>query len=77
MSKIKTALSAELTSVLRACVTCYGREWRGEVEAAWMNERYHHSLKDHIPALQIKRNTEGSIAWLRSLKKSSFMEQHK
>jgi hypothetical protein len=72
MAKPKTEMSAELTAALRACVECYGREWRSELEAAWMNGRYHHSLKDHIPALQSRRNTEGVTAWLRSLKKSSF-----
>jgi hypothetical protein len=74
MVKTKTELSAELTAALRTCVTCYGREWHREIEAAWMNGRYHHSLKDYIPALQSKRNTEGSTVWLRSLKKSSFIE---
>jgi hypothetical protein len=72
MAKPKTALSAELTAALRACVSCYGREWRSELNEAWLNGRYHHSLKDHISALQSRRNTEDSTAWLRSLKKSSF-----
>lgn len=72
MAKTKTEISAELAKALRACVECYGREWRSELEAAWMNGRYHHWLKEHVPALQSKRNTEGSTAWLRSLKESSF-----
>ena len=74
MAKAKTALSAELKAALRACVDCYGREWRSELQAAWLNGRYHHSLKAHIPALQSKRNTVEQNAWLRALKKSSFME---
>lgn len=72
MAKIKTEMSAELTAALRACVECYGREWRSKLNEAWLNGRYHHSLKDHIPALQSRRNTEGSTAWLKALKKSSF-----
>jgi hypothetical protein len=74
MTKTKIEIGAEPKAALRACVTCYGREWRSEIEAAWMNGRYHPSLKDHISALQSKCNIEGSTAWLRSLKKSSFME---
>jgi hypothetical protein len=74
MAKTKTELSAELKAALRACVSCYGKEWRSELQATWMNGRYHHSLKYHIPALQSQRNTEGSTAWLRALKKSSFVE---
>jgi hypothetical protein len=72
MAKQKTEMSAQLTAALRACVECYGREWRKELHEAWLNGRYHHSLKEHIPALQSRRNTEDSTAWLRSLKKSSF-----
>jgi hypothetical protein len=75
MAKTKTELSAELKAALRACIACYGGEWRSELQTAWMNGRYHHSLKDHIPALQNQRNTEGSTAWLRALKKSSFMDE--
>ena len=73
MAKTKTELSVELKAALRACVNCYGSEWRSELQAAWMNGRYHPSLKAHIPALQSKRNTIGQTAWLRALKKSSFM----
>jgi cytochrome c553 len=73
----KTKISTELKAALRACVTCHGRQWRSELHTAWMTGRYHHALKSHLAVLQSKRNTEGSTAWLRSLKTSSFMKQHR